>query len=155
MEAVDPGLVYDLTVMDYMNFLNGKGEDVSNSRYYKGPTMKPEQSIQPQDFNYPSFRASLQGTNPEIVFRRRVKHIGVMECSTYDVHFFDEQGKSDLLEVYVYPTSLSFDHVDQEKSFHVRVRVKEWSESGLIAAPLVWKNKKYTVRSPIILVRRV
>jgi len=60
LKAVHPGLVYDLTVMDYMNFLNGKGEYVSNSRKYIGPTMKPERSIQPQDFNYPSFRASFQ-----------------------------------------------------------------------------------------------
>lgn len=155
LKAIDPGLIYDLTEMDYVLFMKGKGEEVRVSELCDVESMipqGPEQSIQPQDFNYPSFRASLEGTNPEIVFRRKVKHVGLIAFSTYHVQF---SKKSKLLEVDVYPRELSFDNDDQEKSFKVRVRVRKWNEDGLLAATLVWTNERYTVQTPIIVVRRI
>ncbi|KAF7138320.1 hypothetical protein RHSIM_Rhsim07G0255700 [Rhododendron simsii] len=150
LKATDPGLVYDLTEMDYVLFMKGKGEEVGVSELYDVESMipqGPEQSIQPQDFNYPSFRASLEGTNPEIVFRRKVKHVGEIAFSTYRVQF---SNKSKLLRVEVEPNELSFDNANQEKSFKVRVRVRKWNEDGLLSATLVWTNERYTVQTPII-----
>lgn len=151
LKAIDPGLIYDLTEMDYVLFMKGKGEEVRVSELCDVESMIPQgpkQSIQPQDFNYPSFRASLEGTNPEIVFRRKVKHVGLIAFSTYHVQF---SKKSKLLEA----RELSFDNDDQEKSFKVRVRVRKWNEDGLLVATLVWTNERYTVQTPIIVVRRI
>ncbi|KAG5542589.1 hypothetical protein RHGRI_022197 [Rhododendron griersonianum] len=155
LKALDPGLVYDLTQMDYLLFMKGKGEEGLLEKLYGVESMKhlgPEKSIQPQDFNYPSFRASLQGTNSEIVFQRKVKHVGLIEFSTYHVQV---STKPNLLEVDVVPNVLSFNSSHPEKSFKVHVRVRKWSEDGLLSATLVWKNERYTVRSPIIVVRGV
>jgi hypothetical protein len=72
--AVDPGLVYDATTEDYLNFYCSIGYKIRN---YTCPT-----SSKTVDLNYPSISIPMQSSS--LIVRRRVKNVG-SSIATYTV----------------------------------------------------------------------
>ncbi|XP_058083784.1 subtilisin-like protease SBT5.3 isoform X2 [Magnolia sinica] len=143
--AVDPGLVYDLTVKDYLNFLCAIGY---NKTFFEGFTGLPyscnRKSLNLLDFNYPSITIlHLSGLT---TVSRTVKNVG--HPSTYTARILAPPG----ISVSVKPMSLKFEKIGEEKTFKVSLQAKEGSgvADDYVFGKLIWSDGKHYVRSPIV-----
>jgi hypothetical protein len=67
--AADPGLIYDLTVDDYLNFLCSRGYNQTLIKVFSGKPYLCPKSFSVADFNYPSIAVPNLGTSPVTVTR--------------------------------------------------------------------------------------
>ncbi|KAL5798166.1 hypothetical protein ACOSQ2_002986 [Xanthoceras sorbifolium] len=144
--AVDPGLVYDLTINDYLSFLCGLGYNQtqisvsSDEKTYKCP-----KSFSLANFNYPSITVpKLSGS---ITVMRTVKNVG--SPGTYRARVKKPMG----ISVSVQPKSLKFEKMGEEKTFFVTLKAKKARAAAAkdyVFGELVWSDdKQHQVRSPI------
>ncbi|KAH7674294.1 Tripeptidyl-peptidase II protein [Dioscorea alata] len=140
--AMNPGLVYDLTTSDYLNFLCTIGYNSTkiarfNTKNYFCST-KP---VKLEDLNYPSITVpKLRGV---VTVTRKVKNVG--SPGTYIARIQEPAGVS----VSVKPDRLVFDKVGQEKVFVVSLQAKR-KGNGYVFGRLIWSDGKHFVRSPIV-----
>ncbi|XP_058114215.1 subtilisin-like protease SBT5.4 [Magnolia sinica] len=138
--AMDPGLIYDLTINDYLNFLCTLGYNstmISAFADYKCPS----KNMSFLDFNYPSItHPSL--TSPTTI-ARTVRNVG--PPSTYTVHVDPPAGVS----VTVQPKSLKFEKTGEEKMFKVSLALKYGKIADYSFGRLIWSDGVHYVRSPI------
>lgn len=139
--AQDPGLVYDLTVNDYLDFLCGIGYDQKyisqfSSSYYDCPN---KYSV--LDFNNPSF--SIPSLNGSVVVTRKVKNVG--NPGTYASRVRSPPGFS----VSVEPKALKFETIGEEKTFKLTIKEKRGTK-GFQFGQLTWSDGHHYVRSPIV-----
>ncbi|KAK3006404.1 hypothetical protein RJ639_015545 [Escallonia herrerae] len=140
-QAADPGLVYDATYADYLQFLCSNG--VNNvDKSFKCPNAL----LAPSDLNYPSLAISkLNGT---MTVNRTVTNVGVGE-SVYNVTVQAPAG----YWIEILPTSLRFGAVGENRSFAITVK----EESGALRDKVgqyafgwyAWSDGVHIVRSPI------
>ncbi|GLT36768.1 hypothetical protein SLA2020_111250 [Shorea laevis] len=142
--AMDPGLIYDLTVDDYLNYLCGRGY---NTSLLKSFTTKPyacPKSYSVTNFNYPSI--SLPELSGQVTVTRRVKNVG--HPGTYSARIKSPVGVS----VSVRPKTLTFRKMGEEKEFVVTFNSTSKVGSGdFLFGQLVWSDGKHNVRSPIVI----
>ncbi|KAJ6972194.1 subtilisin-like protease SBT4.14 [Populus alba x Populus x berolinensis] len=148
--ASDPGLIYDITIEDYLNYfcsLNYTSSQIAQvSR--RNVTCPDNKALQPGDLNYPSFAVNFEGNarNNRVKYKRTLTNVGT-PSSTYAVKVEEPNGVSVILE----PKSLSFKKLGQKLSYNVTFvssggKGREGSSSF---GSLVWLSGKYSVRSPI------
>ncbi|RRT55443.1 hypothetical protein B296_00014669 [Ensete ventricosum] len=143
--AMDPGLVYDLTNADYLDFLCSIGYNTEDMSYFQNYTCPSRYKLL-EDFNYPAivfpYHRNLQQTAT-----RRLKNVG--SPGTYRIRYRTPAG----FNVTVKPESLTFDEVGDEKEFTVYVKPtpREYIKSGWNSGWLVWSDGKHHVRSPLII----
>ncbi|RWW69864.1 hypothetical protein BHE74_00022514, partial [Ensete ventricosum] len=142
--AMDPGLVYDLTTNDYLNFLCALGYNSTQiATFSTEPYVCPSKPLKIEDLNYPSITIpNLSGAS---TITRMIKNVGLP--STYKVHVEEPAGVS----VTVKPRKLKFKKLGEEKKFTVALKDKrsnlarEYTFGGL-----TWSDGKHYVRSPIV-----
>ncbi|XAR56343.1 Tripeptidyl-peptidase II [Bertholletia excelsa] len=142
--AMNPGLVYDLTIKDYLKFLCGLGYNQTHIRIFSNGPFRCPKSINLADFNYPSITVhKLKGS---ITLTRKVKNVG--SPGTYIAHVEKPLGVS----VSVKPRSLRFERVGEEKSFKVILKVAEEANKArnYVFGKLTWSDGKHYVNSPIV-----
>ncbi|KAM7271226.1 hypothetical protein ACFE04_030440 [Oxalis oulophora] len=141
--AMHPGLVYDLSVNDYLDFLCGLGYNQTLIQTFnEGPYECPKK-FNIMDFNYPSITVpNLSGT---VTATRKLKNVG--SPGTYTVKIRQPAG----ISVSVEPKSLKFDKVGEEKSFKVTMKAKHpnAAKGGYVFGSMRWTDGKHYVRSPI------
>lgn len=143
--AMDPGLVYDLSTNDYLNFLCGRGYNQSMIRVFSGKPYVCPKSFSVSDLNYPSISvAELSGAT---TVRRKVKNVG--SPGTYRVRVRSPAG----VRVSVNPLTLTFNKSGEEKKFEVTFK----SKGNLQALPasyafgqLIWSDGYHYVRSSLV-----
>ncbi|KAL5803738.1 hypothetical protein ACOSQ3_030538 [Xanthoceras sorbifolium] len=110
--AADPGLVYDLSVDDYLNFLCARGynEKTISLFYPRKPFVCPKSSSL-ADFNYPSI--AVADLNDSVTITRRLKNVG--KPGTYNASVEELTG----ISLRVEPKSLTFGKPRDEKTFNV------------------------------------
>ena len=149
--AVDPGLVYDMDEMSYIQFLCREGYNGSHLPVLVGPQPINCSKIVPglgsDALNYPTMQLSLKNKRgPTIgVFQRSVTNVG-QAISIYNATITAPKG----VEITVEPMTLSFTSVLQKRSFKVVVKA-QLTTSMVSAGSLVWKSSRHTVRSPIVI----
>ncbi|XP_047169445.1 subtilisin-like protease SBT1.1 [Vigna umbellata] len=148
--ASDPGLVYDITTKDYLNYLCSLKYTPSQiALLSKGNFTCPKKSaLQAGDLNYPSF-AVLFGTRAlkaSVTFKRVVTNVGKPKIS-YAVKVEEPNGVS----VRVEPRNISFRKTGQKMSYKVSfVSNGNTTVTGNSSfGSLTWVSGKYAVRSPI------
>lgn len=143
--AMDPGLVYDLTTKDYLNFLCSLGYNASTmSIFYEEPYSCPSKNLSLLQLNYPSITVpSLAG--PTTV-TRTVRNVG--GPGTYKVRFHAPQG----VLMSVKPDSLVFKKNGEEKKFEVTLAPKGGIGIGsdYVFGRLIWSDGMHYVRSPVV-----
>ncbi|GKV37411.1 hypothetical protein SLEP1_g45444 [Rubroshorea leprosula] len=143
-QAMDPGLVYDLTIDDYLNYLCGQGYNTSLLKKF---TTKPHacpKSYSVKDFNYPS--VSIPELSGQVSVTRRVKNVG--HPGTYSARIKPLAGVS----VSVRPKTLTFKKIGEEKEFVITFNSTNKGESGdFVFGQLVWSDGKHNVSSPIVI----
>ncbi|KAL5058717.1 hypothetical protein RYX36_030321 [Vicia faba] len=146
--AIDPGLVYDLSIIDYLNFLCASGYNqqlISSLNFNKSFTSSGSPSI--TDLNYPSITLPNLGLNVLNV-TRTVTNVG--PPSTY---FAKAQLSG--YKVFVELSLLKFKKIGEKKTFRVSVQATNVSPRKKYQfGELKWTNGKHIVRSPITVRRK-
>ncbi|KAJ0077366.1 hypothetical protein Patl1_36045 [Pistacia atlantica] len=152
--AMDPGLVYDITNDDYVNFLCGIGYgpkiiQVITRTPVKCPVRKPL----PENLNYPSIAALFSTASKGVsrkMFIRTVTNVGQTNA-VYRVNI-ENPGKG--VTVSVKPASLSFSAGVKKRSFVVTVTADSKNlvlgDSGAVFGAISWSDGKHVVRSPLV-----
>lgn len=152
--AMDPGLVYDITNDDYVNFLcaNGYGPKLIQV-ITRIPARCPAKRPRPENLNYPSI-AALFSTQSRGVssksFIRTVTNVG-QPNAVYTVKVVSpEKG----VTVTVKPSRLVFTEGVKKSSFVVTVTADSknlvLNDSGAAFGSISWSDGKHEVRSPLV-----
>ncbi|KAI5321406.1 hypothetical protein L3X38_030477 [Prunus dulcis] len=141
--AMDPGLVYDLTTDDYLNFLCSRGYNATLLKVFSNEPNTCPKAYSLADFNYPSITVPDLHDKP-VTVTRRVKNVG--SPGTYVVHIKEPAGVS----VSVKPGSLQFKTIGEEKKFKVVLKPKVQGTQDYVFGELNWSDGKHNVRSPIV-----
>ncbi|KAK7295275.1 hypothetical protein RJT34_18181 [Clitoria ternatea] len=141
--AIDPGLVYDLSINDYLNFLCASGYDQQLiSALNSNRTFICSGSHSITDLNYPSITLPNLDLNA-VTVTRTVTNVG--PPSTY---FAKAQLPGH--NIIIIPSSLAFKRIGQKKKFKVIVQATSVTKRGKYHfGELLWTNGKHIVRSPI------
>ncbi|XP_059302994.1 subtilisin-like protease SBT1.5 [Lycium ferocissimum] len=154
-KAMDPGLIYDLTSYDYVDFLcnsnyTTKNIQVVTRKYSDCSGAKRAGHV--GNLNYPSLSAVFQQYGKHKLsthFIRSVTNVGDPD-SVYNVIVKPPKG----MVVTVEPEKLVFRRVGQKLNFLVRVQaeaIKLSPGSSIVkSGSLVWSDGKHEVRSPIV-----
>ncbi|GKV12986.1 hypothetical protein SLEP1_g24068 [Rubroshorea leprosula] len=150
--ASNPGLIYNITEVDYLNHLCSLGYTSDQVTLFTGSSSHfscPSTRTPLGDLNYPSFAVNFKGNvqNNTVTFKRTVTNVGAPR-SSYTVQV---QEPKDTI-VTVKPTVLSFKKLGEELSYTVSFVGRRGKTSRGLSnsfGALLWVSGKYTVRSPI------
>ncbi|XVE67145.1 hypothetical protein DITRI_Ditri08aG0137300 [Diplodiscus trichospermus] len=153
--AMDPGLIYDITNIDYENFLCAIGYNpklvqvVTRSR-----AVCPMKKPMPENLNYPSIAAVFSTTSKgptSKTFMRTVTNVGQANA-VYIAKMESPKG----VTVTVKPAKLVFTPAVKKRSFWVTITADSkhlvLDDAGAVFGSLSWTdgNNKHVVRSPIV-----
>ncbi|KAK9168276.1 hypothetical protein Syun_000416 [Stephania yunnanensis] len=145
VKALNPGLVYDASVDDYIKMLCSIGYTSDKIKVITGKisSCPSKYNGTAMDLNYPSM--AMTNSTKEAVFTRTVTNVGVAN-STYRATV----ASPSYVIVSVEPKVLSFKSLNEKQSFIVKVSLKDPPGEVLVAsASLVWSDGIHSVRSPI------
>nr|TKS18272.1 hypothetical protein D5086_0000005210 [Populus alba] len=141
--TTDPGLVYDLTVNDFLNYLCSRGYTAKDLKLFTDKPYTCPESFSLTDFNYPSISAI--NLNDTITVTRRVKNVG--SPGKYYIHVREPTG----VLVSVTPATLEFKKLGEEKTFKVTFKLApKWKLKDYTFGVLSWSDGKHFVRSPLV-----
>ncbi|XP_061362657.1 subtilisin-like protease Glyma18g48580 [Gastrolobium bilobum] len=148
--AVDPGLVYDLGLTDYLNFLCASGYDqqlISSLNFKRTFICSETHSV--TDLNYPSITLPNLGLKAVNVIRT------VTNVGTPSTYFANITRTVAGYNIGVVPNTLSFKKIGEKKTFQVIVQARSVTKRGTYKhGELTWTNGKHIVRSPITVKRK-
>ncbi|KAK2381523.1 subtilisin protease SBT1.5 [Trifolium repens] len=153
-KAMDPGLIYDITNSDYVNFLCAIGYEPKVIQVItRTPENCPARKASPENLNYPSFVAMFPVASKKLAsktFIRTVTNVGAVN-SVYHVSV-ESQIKG--VTVTVRPSRLVFSETVKKRSYVVTVtadtRNMKMDPSGAVFGSLSWTDGTHVVRSPIV-----
>jgi len=146
--AVNPGLVFDASVEDYINFLCKQGYNTTTLRQVTGDNSTCSSTIigRAWDLNYPSFSLYvLDGQKINGVFPRTVTNVGSAN-STYTATMYMPAD----ITVTIEPSILSFSAVGEQKKFTVTVNGPEIAQQPIVSGAIVWSDGVRAVRTPLV-----
>lgn len=143
--AMDPGLVYDLSIADYIDFLCTRSYNSSGMAAFIGKRYTcPSESIAVENFNYPTI--TIHALAGSFTITRKVKNVGGAPA-TYRARVRAPNG----IAVEVAPEVLEFASVGEERTFNVTVRSSNASVGvGYVFGRLIWSDGVHHVRSPLV-----
>lgn len=156
VKARNPGLVYDMDEMSYIQFLCKEGYNGSSLAVLVGSRSMNCSSLLPgigyDALNYPTLQLSVRTEQkPTIgIFRRTVTNVGPFPA-IYNATIKAPKG----VEITVKPKSLSFSRASQKRSFKVVVKAKPMSSPQILSGSLAWKSNRHIVRSPVVVFKPV
>ncbi|XP_052115893.1 subtilisin-like protease Glyma18g48580 [Arachis duranensis] len=146
--AIDPGLVYDLHLNDYLNFLCASGynqQGISALNFNRTFVCKGTHSI--NDLNYPSITLPNLRLDP-VTVTRTLTNVG--PPGTYNV-----TARLNGCKITVVPNSLTFTKLYEKKTFRVTIQASSVIERYKYQfGELLWTDGKHKVRSPVVVQRR-
>ncbi|KAL0450197.1 UNVERIFIED_CONTAM: Subtilisin-like protease SBT1.7 [Sesamum latifolium] len=158
VSALNPGLVYDLGVEDYLNFLcalNYTSAQI-NSLARRTFNCDARKTYSVNDLNYPSFAVPLQaqmgstggsgsGTGSTVVkHTRTLTNVG--PPGTYKV---STSSSSDSVKISVDPATLTFSQTNEKKSYTVTFTAPSMPSNTNEFARIEWSDGKHVVGSPV------
>lgn len=147
-DASDPGLVYDITTEDYLNYLCSLSYSPAQiALFSRGTDFSCSSKNSVGDLNYPSFAVNFKGSvqnNVTFVHKRTLTNVGT-PTSTYEVKL---EEPNEVL-VTVEPNILKFYKIGQKLDYKVTFVGSSGGSSTASFGSLTWVSGKYRVRSPI------
>lgn len=142
--AADPGLVYDLGINDYLDFLCATGYNQSMIQIFSQAPYTCPNNTNLLNFNYPSI--TVPNLSGSVTVTRTLKNVG--PPATYRARVVKPLG----ISVTVKPRSLKFQKVGEEKSFSLTLKAKDVGfPKDYVFGELLWVGgRHHTVRSPIV-----
>lgn len=139
--AMDPGLVYDLTADDYMNFLCSLSYTPDQISLFSNQSYSCPTNLSLFDFNYPSF--SVPSLTDPITLNRRVKNVG--SPGTYTVKY----RAPTCVSMTVQPANLTFTATGEEQTYSVSLSPDDCLYDNPAIGRLKWSDGVHNVRSLI------
>ncbi|XP_068638638.1 subtilisin-like protease SBT5.3 [Aristolochia californica] len=141
--AQDPGLVYDISTTDYLDFLCNRGYNSSQMATFSDGYKCPEKARSILDLNYPSI--SVPNLHNSTTITRTLKNVGTP--GTYKVRVEHLAGVTASVE----PKSLTFEKMGEEKSYKMTLAPKYGRMGGdYVFGRIIWSDGVHYVRSPIV-----
>ncbi|XP_071718280.1 subtilisin-like protease SBT5.4 [Rutidosis leptorrhynchoides] len=141
--AMNPGLVYDLGVNDYLDFLCAIGYNQTVIQKFSNKPHECPENYSLLDFNYPSI--TVDKLNGTAIVTRKLTNVG--RPGVYTAHVKNPAGVS----VDVEPKSLVFKTKGDVQKFVMTVKADGKSDiEDYVFGELVWTNGKQHVKSPIV-----
>ncbi|KAK7310815.1 hypothetical protein RJT34_08560 [Clitoria ternatea] len=156
--ALDPGLVYDATVDDYLNFfcaLNYTSFQIklTTKREF---TCSKRKVYRVEDLNYPSFAVPFDtasglgggsGRPATVQYKRILTNMGTP--GTYNVSVSSQSPSDVSVQIVVQPQTLSFRELYEKKGYTVTFSSPSKPSGTTSFAYLEWSDGKHKVTSPI------
>ncbi|XP_039007098.1 subtilisin-like protease SBT1.8 [Hibiscus syriacus] len=146
-KALSPGLIYDISVEEYIAFLCSLGYTIDQvNTIVKRPNITCSKSFKdPGELNYPSFSV-LFGEKRVVRYSRELTNVGPAR-SIYKVTV---NGPSSV-RISVRPRTLVFRHVGEKKRYTVRFVAKRRKRSTVRSefGSIAWGNAQNQVKSPV------
>lgn len=153
--ALDPGLVYDATVQDYLDFLCAL--DYSSFEIKQATNRDfaclSSKTYSLGDVNYPSFSVPFEtasgtwggvGATSTVKYTRTLTNVG-----TPTTYMVSVSSQSTSVKILVEPESLSFSRQYEKKSYVVTFTASSMPSGTTSFARLQWSDGKHVVGSPI------
>ena len=141
--AMNPGLVYDLTEKDYLEFFCAIGYNSSQLAVFSEKFACPKRRPSLLNFNYPSI--SLPSLSGRTTVSRKVKNVG--SPGTYRALVKPPPG----ISMKVHPKKMKFKTVGQVKKFNVTLQAtRNAAISEYLFGTLTWSDGTHNVRSPVV-----
>ncbi|KAF1855747.1 hypothetical protein Lal_00012741 [Lupinus albus] len=148
ISAVHPGLIYDISLDDYIKMLCNLGYDSKKVKLISGKNNSCSNTIDRslvRDLNYPALSIDVKSnTSFTIKFERTVTNVGIGK-SIYKASILPNPK----IKITVVPETLSFKSLYEKQSFVLTVTGNELPTQTVISS-LLWSNGIQNVRSPII-----
>ncbi|TXG49530.1 hypothetical protein EZV62_025405 [Acer yangbiense] len=154
-KALDPGLVYDLTVEDYIGFLCASNYSTKDIKTITGKSVNCSSSKikNPWDLNYPATVVDFDSL--EVSVTRTVTHVSATSA-TYKASIIITSPMS--VTVTVDPPMLVFKEKGEKQSYKVRIQVSDKKKLlenksknvDSYFGQLVWTDGKHQVTSVIV-----
>ncbi|WOG83821.1 hypothetical protein DCAR_0102999 [Daucus carota subsp. sativus] len=154
-KAVDPGLVYDLTSIDYLNFLCSSNYSRQDIRLIARRSLRCNKTKQrPWDLNYPAIVVAFEESEAsrfEVIVRRTVTHVSE-NASSYTAEVISPKHVS----VSVDPPRMRFTKKGEKQSYTVRISGKKMgvSAGSMLSeeGKLIWRDEHHVVNTPLVVV---
>lgn len=152
-KAADPGLIYDLTVDDYVRFMcaSGFSSDTIKIITRRSVSCGRSQNDHPWDVNYPIISVNLDPSTKSkklVTAIRTVTHVG-NGGGSYSVTVRSPKG----IAVSIDPKKMEFKSKGEKQSYRVEISVEEAPEDGeVVFGSLSWTDGKHQVTSPIVVI---
>ncbi|XP_047331592.1 cucumisin-like [Impatiens glandulifera] len=146
--ARKPGLVYDITLVDYLKFLCGQGYRNNDLKFLSGmhSVCNRYGTENAWNLNMPSFSIPVMpSTHFNVTYTRTVTNVGP-SSSIYQAQIIAPPG----LNIQVVPNVLHFSSVRQTQTFAVVFVGRISVGNNIVSASLSWVSSTNTVRSPIV-----
>lgn len=146
VRALNPGLVYDTTVDDYLMFLCNLGfkasqiSSVSGNQGFNCSSDAKDEMI--SDMNYPTI--AISGLKSTRSIKRTLTNIGSASDSVYKLTVDSPRG----LDVKVSPSELSFSGTSDKITFSVMFTASETASKGYAFGSITWADGTHNVRTP-------
>ncbi|KAK6158129.1 hypothetical protein DH2020_005443 [Rehmannia glutinosa] len=146
--ALDPGLIFDASETDYINFLCKQGYNTTTLQLVTGDNSTCA-NISPGrawDLNYPSFSLYVEdGQQIMGTFTRTVTNVGPPN-STYTATLYLPL----IISVDVEPSVLTFSAVGETKTFTVKVTGPAITQQPIMSGTITWNDGSHSVRTPLV-----
>ncbi|PIA27816.1 hypothetical protein AQUCO_07500026v1 [Aquilegia coerulea] len=151
--ALQPGLVYEATTNDYLQFLCNYGYGLSTIKLittlhsgFKCSDNSTKEMI--SQLNYPTIAISHPTMKGSKSVNRTVTNVGADDETTYTVSVISPDG----LDVEVVPKMLKFTKAERKLSYRVVFSTTASSpRNSDLFGSLTWTNGKYSVRTPFVI----
>ncbi|KAI7995097.1 Subtilisin-like protease SBT4.3 [Camellia lanceoleosa] len=149
VNSANPGLVYETFKDNYIKMSCSMGYNSSKLRKMLGDNSNcpegPKGSS--KELNYPSMTVQVEAKKPFTAkFPRTVTNVG-FKNSPYKA----EISKDDLVNVSMEPRILSFNSLNEKKSFVGTISGEGLDDSKSVSVSLVWSDGTHRVQSPIVI----
>jgi subtilisin family serine protease len=149
-KAVDPGLVYDITAADYVDFLCANNYEPAQiaalTRQHPSEGCSANRTYTVTALNYPSFSVAFPGAGGTVKHARTVTNVG--QPGTYKVTASAAAGSAPVT-VSVEPSTLSFSKAGEKQSYTVSFTAGGMPSGTNGFGRLVWSSDHHVVASPI------
>ncbi|XP_063938562.1 subtilisin-like protease SBT3.18 isoform X1 [Daucus carota subsp. sativus] len=149
MKAMDPGLVYDMTTIDYIMYLcsiaytEGHIRRIVSLSKISSATC-PKGSKKAYNINFPSIMVS--NLQSQITIKRTVRNVSIKKTAIYFASVVKPHG----VEVSVWPSVLIFSYFKDELSYYVTLTPTKKSQERFNFGEIILFDGFHFVRSPLI-----
>lgn len=152
-KALDPGLVYDIDVGEYIGFLCASGYDSKRIDVFLKESSTVDCSSQklssPGELNYPSFSVVFESGKDVVEYTRTVKNVGGSADAVYEVSVNAPPNVS----VDVSPRKLVFNAEKGTQTYKITFRRAGKNYQSIMGSSsfgsIEWSDGSHRVRSPI------
>ncbi|KAL3618695.1 hypothetical protein CASFOL_037514 [Castilleja foliolosa] len=154
--ASDPGLIYDISTRDYVDYLCSQKYNSTQMAIVTGEdfTCSSASNVKPGDLNYPSYSVTIRKNFKATTYKRIVTNVGSPVSTTYTAIVTEPEGVS----ITVQPNILKFQKANEKLSYNVTFKAKKGNgfimpaEFSFGSLEWVSATKHYCVRSPIAVI---